>query len=318
MIFFISKAWILTSELSYFPTMSVTYQVNYLIKLSDNVCDVSSQPYHPISWQCVWHIRQTVSPYHPIFRQCPWHIRSTTSLNFLTMCVTYQVNLIIQFSDKVWNKSGELYYCIISFSDNVHDISGQLRCSIFWQCAWQIRRTLSLYHPIFRQCPWHIRSTTLKNVLWRVKSTLSSNFLTMCVTNQAIFITVSSHFPTMSVTYQVNYLDNFSDNVCDISSQLYHPIFWHCALQIRRTVSLYHPIFRQCPWHIRSTTLLKFLTMCVTYQVNLIIQFSDNVCCKSDKLYHCIISFSDNVCDISGELPCQISCQCVWHIRTTV
>ena len=53
---------------------------------------------------------------------------------------------------------------------------------------------MSLYQPIFRQCPWHIRSTT------------SSNFLTMCVTYQDNCITVSSHFLTMSVTYQTNYL----------------------------------------------------------------------------------------------------------------
>ena len=168
--------------------------------------------------------------------------------------------------------------------------------------------------------------------VWHINSTLSSNFLTMCVTNQANCITVSSHFPTMSVTYQVNYLVKLSDNVCDISSQPYHPIFWQSVKQIRRTVLLYHLIFRQCPWHIRPTTLFNFLTMCVTNQansvtisshfqtmsmtyqvnypkkcfvtcqVNLIIQFSNNVCDKSGDLYHCIIPFSDNVCDISGQL----------------
>ena len=191
------------------------------------------------------------------------------------MCVTYQFNLIIQFSDNLCDKSGELYHCIKPFSDNVCDISGQLPFSIFWQCVWHINLTLS------------------------------SNFLTMCVTNQANCITVSSHFPTMSVTYQVNYLVKFSDNVCDASSQPYHLIFWQCVSQIRQTVSLNHSIFRQCLWHIRSTTLLNFLTMCVTYQFNLIIQFSDNVCDKSGKLYHhFIIQFSDNVRDISGELPC--------------
>ena len=163
---------------------------------------------------------------------------------------------------------------IVLFSNNVCDISGQLPYQIFWQCV------------------------------WRIKSTLSSNFLTMCVTYQANCITVSSHFPTTSVTYQVNYLVKLSDNVCDISSQPYHPIFWQCVWHIRRTVSLHHPIFRQCLWRIRSTTLLNFRTMCVTYQVNLIIQFYDNVCDKSGELYHCIIPFSDNVCDISGQLPC--------------
>ena len=62
------------------------------------------------------------------------------------------------------------------------------------QYVWQIRETVALYHSIFRQCPWHIRSTTL------------SNFLNMCVTRQENCITVSSLFPTMSVTYQANYL----------------------------------------------------------------------------------------------------------------
>ena len=173
---------------SHFPTMSVTYQVNYLVKLSDNVCDISSQPYHPILWQCVWQIRRTVSLYDPIFRQCPWHIRSTTLLNFLAMCVTYQFNLIIQFLDNVCDKSGKLYLCMILFSDNVRDISGQLPCQISWQCVWHIRTTVSLYHPIFWQCPWHIRPTTL------------SNFMTMCVTYHGNWISVLSHFPTMSVT----------------------------------------------------------------------------------------------------------------------
>ena len=106
--------------------------------------------------------------------------------------------------------------------------------------------------------------------MWHIKSTLSSNFLTLCVTNQANCITVSSHFPTMSVTYQVNYLVKVSDNVCDVSSQPYHPIFWQCVLQIRQTVSLYHLIFWQCLWHIRWTTLSNFLPMCVTYQDNCI------------------------------------------------
>ena len=82
------------SELSYFPTMSVTYHVNYLVKFSANVCDISGQLYNPIFWQCVWQIRWTVSLYQPIFRQCPWHMRSTTLSNFLTMCVTYQDNCI--------------------------------------------------------------------------------------------------------------------------------------------------------------------------------------------------------------------------------
>ena len=167
--------------------MLVTYQVNYLEKFSGNACDISSQPYHLIFWQCVWQIRQSVSLYHPILWQCPWHIRPTTLLNFMTLRVTYQVNLSIKFSDIMSNKSGKLYHCIIPFSDNVCDISGQLPCLIFWQCVWPIN------------------------------SILSSNFLTICVTNQVNCITVSSHFPTMSVTYQVNYLFQSSDNVCDIS-----------------------------------------------------------------------------------------------------
>ena len=101
-----------------------------------------------------------------IFRKCLWHTRSTTLSNFLSMFVTYQDNLIIQFSDKVCNKSGKLCHCIIPVSDNVRDISGQLflLSKIFWQCVWRIRKTVSLYHPIFRQCLWHIRLSTLSKV----------------------------------------------------------------------------------------------------------------------------------------------------------
>ena len=160
--------------------------------------------------------------------------------------------------------------------------------------------------------------------------------MTMCVTNQANCITVWSHFPTMSVTYQVNYLVKFSGNVCDISVQPYHPIFGQCVWQIRQTVSLYDPIFRQCPWHIRSITLSNilimcvtyqdncitvssnFLTMSVTYQANYLVKFYDNVCDISWQLNQCIIPFSDNVCDKLGKLPCQIFWQFLWEIRSTV
>ena len=159
--------------------MSVTYQDSYHVKFSVNVCDTSGKHYHPIFWQCVWQIMWTVSLYHPIFRQCPWHIwiipfsdnvcdilGQVTLSNFLSMFVTYQDNLIIQFSDKVCNKSGKLCHCIIPVSDNVRDISGQLflLSKIFWQCVWRIRKTVSLYHPIFRQCLWHIRLSTLSKV----------------------------------------------------------------------------------------------------------------------------------------------------------
>ena len=140
----------------------------------------------------------------------------------------------------------------------------------------------------------------------------------------------------MSVTYQVNYLVEFPDNVCDITIQPYHPIFWQCVWQIRRTVSLYDPIFRQCPWQIRSITLSNFLTMCVTYQdncitvssnfltmsmtyqANYLVKFYDNVCDISWQLNQCIIPFSDNVCDILGKLPCQIFWQFLGEIRSTV
>ena len=113
----------------------------------------------------------------------------------------------------------------------------------------------------------------------------------------------------MSVTYQDSYHVKFSVNVCDTSGKHYHPIFWQCVWQIMWTLSLYHLIFRQCLWHIwiipfsdnvcdilGQVTLSNFLSMFVTYQDNLIIQFSDKVCDKSG-----------NVCDISGQLPCQRS-----------
>ena len=93
---------------------------------------------------------------------------------------------------------------------------------------------------------------------------------------------------------------------------------WYFSFKKHKYRYLNCPIFQQCLWHTRSTTFLNFVLMFLTHQYNLIIQFSDNVCDKSDELCHCIIPFSDNVRDISGQLPCQIFWQCVWHIRTTV
>ena len=87
-----------TTLLNFLP-MFVTYQDNFIIPFSDNVCDKSGEPCHCINpfsdnvrdisgqlpcqilWQCVWHIRTTVSHYHPIFWQCLWHIRPTTLSN---------------------------------------------------------------------------------------------------------------------------------------------------------------------------------------------------------------------------------------------
>ena len=86
----------------------------------------------------------------------------------------------------------------------------------------------------------------------------------MCVTNQANCVTVSFQFPTMSVTYQVNYHVKFSEYVCDISGKLYHCIIpfsdnvcdisgqQHCQRK-----KMYHPIFWQCLWHTRPTKLSK-------------------------------------------------------------
>ena len=105
----------------------------------------------------------------PIFQQRLWHTRSTNLLNFLSMFVKYQDNLIIPFSDNVCDKSGKLCHCIIPFSDNVRDISGQLPCQIFWICVWHIRKTVSLYQPFFRQCLWHIRPTTCQRLRRRKK-----------------------------------------------------------------------------------------------------------------------------------------------------
>ena len=163
--------------------MSVTYQDSYHVKFSVNVCGTSGQHYHPIFWQCVWQIMWTVSLYHPLFRQCPWHIwiipfsdnvcdilGQVTLSNFLSMFVTYQDNLIIQFSDKVNDKSGKLCHGIIPVSDNVRDISVQLLSQIFWQCVWRIRKTVSLYQPIFQQCLWQIRQTTLPKLATEKKN----------------------------------------------------------------------------------------------------------------------------------------------------
>ena len=96
--------------MSYFPTVSVTYQVKYFVKFSVNVCEISGQPYRPTI--CVTNQANC----------------STVSFHFPTMSVTYQVNYLVKFSEYVCDTSGKLYHCIIPFSDNVCDISGQLPC----------------------------------------------------------------------------------------------------------------------------------------------------------------------------------------------
>ena len=134
----------------------------------------------------------------PIFQQCLWHVRSSTLLNFLSMFVKYQDNLIIPFSD------------------NVRDISGQLPCQIFWICVWHVRKTVSLYHPFFRQCLWHIRPITLSKVATEKKrgggrkekmtvvrvttTTLPVDSLTATDCNVA----TDAFFLTIGVTYHKN------------------------------------------------------------------------------------------------------------------
>ena len=88
-----------TTSLLKFLSMFVTHQDNFIIQFSDNVCDKIGEPCHCINpfsdnvrdiwgqlpcqifWQCVWHIKTTVSLYHSIFWQCLWHIRPTTLSN---------------------------------------------------------------------------------------------------------------------------------------------------------------------------------------------------------------------------------------------
>ena len=73
----------------------------------------------------------------PIFQQCLLHTRSTTLLNFLSMFVKYQDNLIIPFSDNVCDKSSKLCHCSIPISDNVCDrsttLSNFLRMCVTYQ-----------------------------------------------------------------------------------------------------------------------------------------------------------------------------------------
>ena len=87
--------------MSYFPTVSVTYQVKYFVKFSVNVCEISGQPYRPTI--CVTNQANC----------------STVSFHFPTMSVTYQVNYLVKFSENVCDISGKLYHCIIPFSDNI-------------------------------------------------------------------------------------------------------------------------------------------------------------------------------------------------------
>ena len=132
------------------------------------------------------------------------------------MCVTHQDNLIIQFSDNVCDKSSKLCHRIIPFYDNVCDISGKPPCQIFWQCVWHIRMTVSLYHPIFRQCLWHIRPTTLSKVATEKKKGKKeeSNWRT------------GGHYIVASQRPNGDQLQRrrscqFSENVCDVSQELY-------------------------------------------------------------------------------------------------
>ena len=193
-------------------------------------------------------------------------------LDFLTMCVTHQDNDIIQFSDNVFDTSGQPYH------------------PIFWQCVWQIRQTVSLYHPIFWQCLWHIWSTTLSNFLTMCVTyqddciTVSSHFPTMSVTYQAKYFVkgcdggkkrekkkkesnrgTGGHYIVANQLPNGNQLQcrrscQFSDNVCDISQELYQFII---------------PFSKQCLWQFQIILLScdawcltkHFLTAHVTYQL---------------------------------------------------
>ena len=158
-----------------FLSMFVTYEDNIIIQFSDNLCDKSCEPCH-----CIIPFSDNVRDiselsHFPTMSVTYRALGQVTLSNFLSMFVTYQDNLIIQFSDKVCDKSGKLCHCIIPVSDNVRDISGQLLSQIFWQCVWHIRKTVSLYHPIFRQCLWHIRPTTLPKLATEKKKKRENN-----------------------------------------------------------------------------------------------------------------------------------------------
>ena len=149
---------------------------------------------------------------------------------------------------------------------------------IFWQCVWQIRKTVSLYHSSFRQCPWHIRSTTI------------SNFLNMCVTYQENCITVWSHFPTMSVTYQANYLVKGRDGEKKWGEK---------NRENNGGKSDNYDVASQSP----NSNRLQRRCFCL---------FSYYGCDISKELYHLIIPFSDNAHDISNKPTGSVDC--VWII----
>ena len=141
------------------------------------------------------------------------------------MCVKYQDNLIIPFSDNVCDKlgklghciipvsdnvrdisylvkfseyvcdiSGKLHNCVIPFSDNVCDISGQLLCQRLQQ---RKRRRKKVTAELVGTKSLPVNGLTATNC----NAATHANFLTMCVTYHKNCINSLSHFPTMSVTY---------------------------------------------------------------------------------------------------------------------
>ena len=128
----------------------------------------------------------------------------TVSFQFQTMSVTYQVNYHIKFSEYVCDISGKLYHCMIPFSDNVCDISGQLPCQ-------RSRRRKKMGGKRTEKIT-AVRVTTTTLPVNRLTATdynaaAFAYFLTMGVTYLKNCITLSSHFPTMPMTYQTSLLE---------------------------------------------------------------------------------------------------------------
>ena len=127
--------------------------------------------------------------------------RVTVSTHFPTMSVTYQVNYLVKFSDNVCDISGWLYHCIIPFSDDVCDISGQL--------FQRLRQRKKREGREKRKKVVTVTTTTLpfdRLTETDCKAATCAYFLTVDVTYHKNCITLSSHFPTIPMTYQTSLL----------------------------------------------------------------------------------------------------------------
>ena len=139
-----------------FQTMSVTYQVNYHIKFSEYVCDISGKLYH-----CMIPFSDNVCdisgqlPCQRSRRRKKMGGKRTEKITAVRVTTTtlpvnrLQRRCFCLFSYYGCDISKELYHLIIPFSDNAHDISNKPTGSV--DCVWIIFFVFSIWakHRVF-------------------------------------------------------------------------------------------------------------------------------------------------------------------------